>query len=162
MNRPAIERLLGGDSELEVELRQQIADQFATKHLKSLLNDKVFNQFRKTVSAEVDSAIHDCLARTTKRGWKREVSINAEVREKLREAVRAETENVFRGQISDAIDAEVEKYKRFAENRLRAALKDAFSEQKINELIDAGVQQRLELAASFGKHEKEERSIDLT
>ena len=96
MNRPALDRLLGGDTELEVELRQQIVDQFTTKHLKSLLNDKVFNQFRKTVSGEVDTAIADCLARTTKRGWRREVSIDSEIKTKIREAVRAEAEDIFR------------------------------------------------------------------
>ena len=38
INAEALERLIGGDSDIEIEIRQQIADQFCKRHLKSLIN----------------------------------------------------------------------------------------------------------------------------
>lgn len=37
----ALERLLGGDTELEIELKTNIANQFAEKHLKSLVSSQL-------------------------------------------------------------------------------------------------------------------------
>src|SRR4051794_37602979 len=48
LNLPALERLLGGDTEIEVHLRQQIVDEFTRKYLKSLMNDETL----KRISAE--------------------------------------------------------------------------------------------------------------
>ncbi len=35
---PALERLIGGETEIEVHLRQQIVEKFAERHLKSIVN----------------------------------------------------------------------------------------------------------------------------
>ena len=37
----ALERLIGGDTEIEIEVRQSVAENFAKKHLKSLANDEL-------------------------------------------------------------------------------------------------------------------------
>jgi hypothetical protein len=53
-------------------------------------------------------------------------------------------------------------HRRDVDYRLKREVRAALSEKKIDELIEQGVQHRLELAASFGKNGKEARSIDLT
>lgn len=61
LNGPALERLLGGNSDLEVGLRQQIVEEFAKKHLKQLVNEptiamlvsKVKDEIKKYVGEEV-------------------------------------------------------------------------------------------------------------
>lgn len=42
----ALERLIGGDSEIEVEVRQQIADAFAKRYLKSLLTTDAMGKMK--------------------------------------------------------------------------------------------------------------------
>jgi hypothetical protein len=40
---PALERLIGGNSEVEVQIRQQIADRFLKNHLKRFINKKIID-----------------------------------------------------------------------------------------------------------------------
>lgn len=169
MNRPALDRLLGGDSELEIELRQQIADQFADKHLRSLLNNKVFNQWRKTLSTEVDSAIQESLAKTTKQGWRRTVTLNGDIRERIHEAVQEAAEEAIKKEVDNVVAKVATNYEkraeeRFAriERRVAGQVAEAVSEAKLDKLIDLGVQRRLDMAASFGQSEREPRVVDLT
>lgn len=61
LNLPALERLLGGDTEIEVGLRQQIGEEFCKKHLKSMLNDatyrKVSAEWESQLKAAIDEAV---------------------------------------------------------------------------------------------------------
>lgn len=42
---PALERLLGGDTEIEVQLRQGVVEEFARRHLGTIIKDKSFQMF---------------------------------------------------------------------------------------------------------------------
>lgn len=73
----ALERLLGGDTQLEIELRTGIANQFADKYLKSLVNSQLVSttgtqieqlikneilsgpQFRKTLSPKYQKIVEE-------------------------------------------------------------------------------------------------------
>ncbi len=57
LNRPALDRLLGGDSQLEVELRHQVVEEFARHRLKTLLTDSLFQKFQNTVVAHLEQLI---------------------------------------------------------------------------------------------------------
>ena len=57
LNRPALDRLLGGDSKLEVELRHQVVEEFAKHHLKALLTDDLFKKFQGTVVAHLETVL---------------------------------------------------------------------------------------------------------
>lgn len=61
LSRAALERLLGGDSLLEVELRQQIAQNFAKKHLRGMiatdLKQQVDSAFNGIVAQEIKDQI---------------------------------------------------------------------------------------------------------
>jgi hypothetical protein len=56
---PALERLLGGDSQLEIDLRQQIAEQFAKKHVKALINAEALKSVTSTLSSAVTQTVKD-------------------------------------------------------------------------------------------------------
>ena len=55
----ALERLLGDDSEIEIELRQQVVSEFTKKHLKGIVNTEawrsVVNQWTADIQGLVDS-----------------------------------------------------------------------------------------------------------
>lgn len=54
---PALERLIGGDTEMEIALRQQIVEEFTKRHLKTLVQDAAV----KAMSAEYDKQIKTSL-----------------------------------------------------------------------------------------------------
>lgn len=55
----ALERLLGGDSQLEIEARNSIIQQFASKHLKSLINADAIKQEAERLKKDA----HDLLSK---------------------------------------------------------------------------------------------------
>ena len=42
---PAVERLIGGDTQVEVELRQGVVDAFCKRHINAVIKDKNFKDF---------------------------------------------------------------------------------------------------------------------
>ena len=44
LNLPALERLIAGEDELEVEIRQNIAEAFAKRHLKTIINNELITK----------------------------------------------------------------------------------------------------------------------
>lgn len=62
---PALERLLGGDTQLEFDLRQQVVANFAKKHLKAVAGDPAFasviESHRKVLDAEVRDLVGELI-----------------------------------------------------------------------------------------------------
>jgi hypothetical protein len=145
-----------------VELREQVANKFAERHLKALLNDKVFNQFRKTISAEVDKAISNCLARTERHGWRTQVTLTEGIREKIRDAVQAEAASVFDPTTIQAhIDERMRHHQDRATTLVRKAVDNAITERKIDEIVRERIIQRLDMAATMEGGPDRERVIDV-
>lgn len=56
----ALERLIGGDTEIEVEIRQGIANEFAKRHLKGLFSEAIsqsIGEYRNSVAATVSGEL---------------------------------------------------------------------------------------------------------
>ncbi|MFA5135296.1 MAG: hypothetical protein WC505_05960 [Patescibacteria group bacterium] len=56
LNLPALERLIGGDTEIEIGIRQQIANEFASRHLKSLLNSTQMKELEQEWRGLIEEA----------------------------------------------------------------------------------------------------------
>lgn len=50
LDLPALERLIGGDSDVEVELRQGVVASFAKRHLKEVINSGVLEPYFKDIA----------------------------------------------------------------------------------------------------------------
>lgn len=50
LDLPALERLIGGDSDVEVELRQGVVTSFAKRHLKEVINSGVLEPYFRNIS----------------------------------------------------------------------------------------------------------------
>lgn len=153
LNAPALDRLLGGDTELEVHLREQVADQFAQKHLRSLLNDTVFNNWKKRVNEWTKDEIERHLNRTHERWRGEQVTLAAELQNRIRDRIDSE--------ISAAIDSRVRTVVKRVEEQMIEKISDTFDSKRIEALVERGVAQRLEMAASLCRNGKEQRAIDL-
>ena len=61
LDTKALERLIGGESEIEVELRNSVVQEFAKKHLKPLVNSstlgKVMEEFKTIITAEIKAML---------------------------------------------------------------------------------------------------------
>lgn len=61
LNRPALERLIGGDTEVEVKLREQVVAEFVKKHLKQFQTDKLIGpaleKYKQALANEVKLAV---------------------------------------------------------------------------------------------------------
>lgn len=57
LDNSALERLIGGDNEVEVEIRNLVVQEFAKKHLKAVVNDPAFGHFLEAESRQMREAV---------------------------------------------------------------------------------------------------------
>lgn len=112
----AIERLIGGDTETEIEIRRSIVLEFVKSHLWKLLSEdsikkqieKISNQVSERVQAEVDLAAMRCMvahtdfAPTLNRHWKSEISNFAQ--QSVQSLVRSAIDSAVKLAIADAME----------------------------------------------------------
>jgi len=113
---PALERLIGGDSEVEVQLRQGVVEEFAKRHLVKILKDEAFATF---LSKEA-RVVHDGL----------DALVKKHIGEVKQEGSYSRTVVYLTREVQDALTTEAEK--RIGEF-VRKAVDDVWAkrEQKI-------------------------------
>lgn len=122
----ALERLIGGDTEIEAELRQGIASEFAKRYLKKSFVDAVvheMNKFRETVADAARAVIWGEYGASS-RGWQNPV--------KLPDVLVREIRNT----VKDAVENEVAV-------QIVAVMQEACSEERLTRLVDANVNARV-------------------
>lgn len=140
---PALERLLGGDTEVEAHLRQQIVEEFAKKHLKAILNDETWKRVSALWRADLDRAVTARLDEliNEKAAVADRPDAPYEARWRLNEAIRKAAQA--------AVDAEVarviENQKRYFATEINRAVKVAM-EREVNKEVEAEIQRRLTAA----------------
>ena len=65
-NLAALERLIGGDSELEIEIRNSVVQDFTKKHLKPIATEAFLTNYAyalaKQVKAEIEKEMFECFS----------------------------------------------------------------------------------------------------
>lgn len=61
LNLPALERLIGGDSNIEVELRHQVAKELVKKHLSQLIKNEFLTKYDSGMREVFDQEIKDTI-----------------------------------------------------------------------------------------------------
>lgn len=148
----ALERLIGNDTELEMELRSTIVQEFSKKFLKSVANE-ILDRERGNFEREIKDYSREVLGsyvRDPQCSWKQKYvlagdlqleiqtmarnSFAAFANEKIQELIVQETDKAYQ-KIIDAIDDRLDtKINAFIETRLN----DMFNEEleKVKELIN--------------------------
>jgi hypothetical protein len=143
---PALERLIGGDSAIELALRQQIVDEFCRKHLKALLNDETFirhsSEWRNLLRSELDTRLFELRGEALA-----QLDGQAEegVRWHLREAITKATQQA----VDTVVTEEIARQKRYIERDAResfARFRAAEIEKLVRESVgfDAEIQAEIE------------------
>lgn len=139
----ALERLIGGDTEVEIEIRNNIVQEFTKKHLKAIANEAVFRKVaedaraaNETVAREASNETLHKIGMFTGQRWNQTFSLLPEVKAALRDGALTEV----RTAINEAVKSAVAKYDESdAINRLIDKAIDAHIESKIQE----GVKKKL-------------------
>ncbi len=102
---PALERLIGGDTEIEISLRRGIVEEFAKRHLIAVVKDEAFKDFldreSKIARAALDAAFVQHIGTIKERGYTTEVvNISAAVKA----AIEAEAARRFDKYIADSVE----------------------------------------------------------
>lgn len=139
----ALERLIGGDAQVEIEIRNSVVQKFAERHLKPLANstamENTLNGLREDIAKTVREKCEKEIA-TFKSDWYGRVS---EV--KLRPEVKAEIDSQVRNVVDDTIRKTVDESIKFWSNgaELEKRVQKRF-EYYTAEHINAAVKERLE------------------
>lgn len=159
LNRPALERLLGGDGALELQLRTQIVDEFVASYLREALERKVLSDLANKVQRTCDDVLKAYWQRRT--DWSGTVTISDSLRQAIQGAAGTAIDAEIRTALGVAVQERIARWGRDIEVLVRRAVDAQLNEKKINELIDQGVRERLEMAVSLCRNSKMPRAIEL-
>lgn len=95
----ALERLIGGDSKVEIEIRNSIVERFTKKYLKGLVENKI-NYIDKRINKEIQKNI----GIVDKYDFKLNPSIEQKLNEKIEESINKAVGLVYR-KIDDSVIA---------------------------------------------------------
>ena len=158
---PALERLLGGDTEIEIHLRQQIVEEFARKHLKALANDSTWKGVHKIWETEVNAVVAEQLSSLIeKKRAQTEGAAPFAYVWNLNDAIRKHTEE----KVDKILDNLVSERPYFVSSRVASALTEAidiqskhrikdderfkkFVDDEIERRVEEEIQRRLKVAA---------------
>ncbi len=132
----ALERLIGGDAQIEIEVRQSVAENFAKKYLKTLANDKIIEAssrtFAKAVGEEFFSSNHG--GTYLKPAHYEAIRTVVQLEMSKHAQVLTQTEE-FTKKMNEFINEQAD--------RITAAFTDANIESRINAAADRKIKERL-------------------
>lgn len=144
----ALNRLIGGDTAIEFELRQSIANEFAKAHLKGLVNDAIIKTATNTFAELCITQGFEALGNS----WNRTFRVNTHQHNLIKEAVQKAIDDVVTKSIHDCVN------NTFAELNVKERIEtlinkqteyivnqwsDGVIESRINSAVDARIKQKL-------------------
>ena len=145
----ALERLIGGDSEIEIEIRNAIIQEFAKKHLRGIAAE----EYVKLSEIAIKQAIKDEYFIETKPNgsWNNSViSFNPRILSQIKDELRLAAKEEVRKIISETINIEVtesiiQNKLTCAANNITDRLSDVVLTNKLDKLVEARVKEKLGL-----------------
>ena len=101
----ALERLLGGDTALELELRQSVVEAFAQKHLKALAVTDTFTKSINTMLVGIQAAAQDEIAKKVGSWHNSKLELKSEIIGQIKQVVRNEVDSIVRNTIEETTKA---------------------------------------------------------
>lgn len=89
LDNKALERLIGGNTEAEIELRNCIVQEFTNKHLKGLVNHELIEQLNEKIFDIIKEELKNQVGVITSTGWmKSKFTIAKTLEDEIRKVVR--------------------------------------------------------------------------
>lgn len=146
LNLPALERLIGGDTEIEVALRQQIVQEFARRHLKEVAEKETYEAAIEAAKQFVNAAAKEAFDienLTINHLWP---TVGYRLKSMIETLVNESAQKI----VDEALLKVIEYQKRYWGRELETAVKKAMDRQ-IEKEIEEGIRKRLDAARGAGK-----------
>jgi uncharacterized membrane protein len=144
LNLPALERLIGGDTEVEIHLREQIVKEFARRHLKEIAATATYQEaiaeVRRQVTATAKEAF-DIQNLATR-------ELKATSGDRLRFLIESLVRETAQKLVDDALLRVIEHQKRYWAREVEEAVKMAMKCQ-IEREVEEGIKRRLDAARNL-------------
>jgi hypothetical protein len=137
----ALERLMGGDEEVQVHLREAIVKQFTRAYLKPIANSALVEaavQEIKRYVNEVAKSLYDIEGLATSHVWPDLTSrLRSLVEEVVQECAREQLQSI----LDEAFDCQLKYWRKEIDDKVQKAL-----DQHIERAVEDGIRQRLDVA----------------
>lgn len=145
LNLPALERLLGNDTKMEAELRHQVVQNFAEKHLRSVAAEPAFAQIieshRKVIDAEVRNLVGEHV-------WK-DGKTCAILKDRVKKLVESSLEECLKEAVKRCFDSKIVEYEKSVKEHIerwenRLLMECGKRVQAVSDSLDAKLQARVD------------------
>lgn len=143
---PALERLIGGDTEMELNLRKQIVQEFTERHLKSVADSALYAKAEAQVKQYVDAAAKEVFDIDNLTSGVKWPTASDRLKSMIETLVRAHAQKA----VDAALLSIIEYQKRYWGQEIERAVKKEMGRQ-IEKEVAKGIQERLEAATNMGK-----------
>lgn len=133
-NLEALERLIGGDTQLEMDIRQNIVEAFTKKHLKSLANSEVIKQSSKIIQDEIEKVFQNSSRYGQVISDKYKEILSNYIKQEIQKFVNLEIRKVVDEVVSNEVTEEIIQYK--IESFLNAHIKNVIRQEMADKLIN--------------------------
>lgn len=130
----ALERLIGGDTQLEMDIRQNIVEAFTKKHLKSLVNSEVIKQSSKIMQDEIEKIFQNSSRYGQVISDKYKEILSNYIKQEIQKFVNLEIRKVVDEVVSNEVTEEIIQYK--IESFLNAHIKNVIRQEMADKLIN--------------------------
>lgn len=134
----ALERLIGGDSELEVELRHQIVRNFTEKHLKQLANSELMSQTYRQINNDIKTEVAKYVSGHWVAVWGEQFGVDSVLAKGIKNEVDKLVKETIAALITLTVESKLSNWDNYTDNKIKA-LFDA----KISDLVNQKFQEKL-------------------
>lgn len=145
LNLPALERLIGGDTEAELQLRKQIVQEFAKRHLKEVAESATYEAALEAAKQYVNEAAKETFGienLVTSHLW-------PTVGYRLKSMVESLVKETAQKVVDEALLKTIEYQKNYWGREVRQMVEKAVDRQ-IEKEVEEGIRKRLETAKNLG------------
>lgn len=123
---PALERLIGGDTEIEITARRQIVEHFAKTQLKSLLRDEAHKTMSREWVEEIRAQVAEVMSEMKAA---RDARVKAEINPAnylwdVRDTIRKAVESEIKDQVEKIIESRKHHYVSEISRQIRATISE--------------------------------------
>lgn len=144
----ALERLIGGDTSIEMQIRSSIVQEFTKKHLKSLATTDLINNLGSAVKKEI---IDTFFTEIKGSGWSPNYySLNDRAKDILKKECDWAVDGAFRELIQQEIGAhktreEIKKHLEYQSDYIVNELSKSNLQARLDKMVDAKLKEKLGL-----------------
>ena len=143
----ALERLIGNDNELEIQLRTAVVQEFATKHLKAIANETIVKNASNSIREEIKSEMFDIVNKST---YNEKLTLKEKYLSQLQSTISTLVKDIINEYVSeklniDEINNTIKKRLEFASESILDDLAPQVLDRKLDRFVEKRIKEKLGL-----------------